>query len=120
MYIYICIYIYACFDAFITSRLDYCDAVLAGLPSSTLDPLHRVLNAAAHLRVGTATGDLIGDVMRLMHWLPIAYLIRFKQCLLMYAVFATTVPVRPTLWTQHQYIFAYWSPQVPFHHKKPV
>jgi len=29
------------------SRLDYCNAVLAGLPASTLAPFQRVLHAAA-------------------------------------------------------------------------
>jgi hypothetical protein len=35
--------------AFVTSRLDYCNAVLAGLPKSTVAPLQRVQNAAARL-----------------------------------------------------------------------
>jgi outer membrane biosynthesis protein TonB len=33
-------------SAFVTSRLDYCNAVLAGLPKSTLAPLERVQKAA--------------------------------------------------------------------------
>lgn len=33
--------------ALVLSRLDYCNAVLAGLPASTLAPLQRVLHAAA-------------------------------------------------------------------------
>ena len=35
--------------ALITSRLDYCNATLAGLPKSTLDLLQRVQNAVARL-----------------------------------------------------------------------
>ena len=35
--------------ALILSRLDYCNAVPAGLPQSTLQPLQRVQNAAARL-----------------------------------------------------------------------
>jgi len=32
---------------FILSRLDYCKALLAALPQSTMAPLQRVMNAAA-------------------------------------------------------------------------
>ena len=79
-------------STFFISRLDYCNAVPAGLPTSTLAPLQRALNAAARLMVGTVAGDRVGDVMRSLHWLPIAYRIRFKLCLLMHAVNNGTSP----------------------------
>ena len=45
--------------ALILSRLDYCNAVLAGLPQSTLQPLQRVQNAAARLVSDTKPRDHI-------------------------------------------------------------
>ena len=41
----------------VISRLDYCNAVLAGLPASTIAPLQRVQNAAA--RLSTWSGSSI-------------------------------------------------------------
>jgi len=38
--------------ALIMSRLDYCNSMLAGLPTSKLQPLQRVQNAAARLVFG--------------------------------------------------------------------
>ena len=34
-------------SAFVTTRMDYCDSILAALPQSSIDPLQRVQNAAA-------------------------------------------------------------------------
>jgi len=33
--------------AFVTSRIDYCNVLLAGAPKATTDKLQRLLNAAA-------------------------------------------------------------------------
>ena len=33
-------------SAFVVTRLDYCNSVLAGLPQATIDPLQRVQNAS--------------------------------------------------------------------------
>jgi len=43
--------------AFVTSRVDYCNAVLAGSPKSTTDTLQRVLNAAARIVSNTHKYD---------------------------------------------------------------
>ena len=54
-------------SAFVTTRLDYCNSVLAGLPQSTIDPLQRVQNAAARLVAGTGTRDHITPVLRSLY-----------------------------------------------------
>ena len=69
-------------SAFVTTMLDYCNSVLAGLPQLTIDPLQRVHNAAAELVAGTGTRDHITPVLQSLHWLPIRFRIIYKLCVL--------------------------------------
>ena len=73
-------------SAFMLSRVDYCNAVLAGLPTSTLAPLQRILNAAACFVAGATSRTHVSGIMKSLHWLPIAYRIRFKLCVLMHGI----------------------------------
>ena len=70
--------------ALILSHLDYCNAVLAGLPQSTLQPLQQVQNAAARLVSDTKPRDHISPVLAQLHWLPVNQRITYKLCLLMH------------------------------------
>jgi len=70
-------------SAFILSRLDYCNAVLAGLPKSTIAPLQRAQNAATWLVTGTGPRDHVTPVHQRPHWLPVQHRITYKLCLLM-------------------------------------
>ena len=72
-------------SAFVLSRMDYCNVVLAGLPSSTLAPLQRVLHAAVRLVAGLGRRDHITETMKELHWLPVNYRVKFKACLLMHS-----------------------------------
>ena len=58
--------------AFVLSRLDYCNAVLAGLPKVTIAPLQRVQNAAARLIILRLALDyqVTTAALRHLHWLP--------------------------------------------------
>ena len=70
--------------ALVFSRLDYCNAVLAGFPAVTLAPLQRVLHAAARLVNGLRPHDHITSALKELHWLPIAQRIDYKLCLLVH------------------------------------
>ena len=67
-------------------RVDYCNAVLTGLHTSTLASLQRVLNAAARFVAGATSRTHVSGMMKSLHWLPIAYRIRFKLCVPMHGV----------------------------------
>ena len=47
--------------ALVFSRLDYCNALLAGLPHTTLAPLQRVINAPVRLVDGLRLRDHVHD-----------------------------------------------------------
>ena len=51
--------------AFMTSRVDYCNAVLVEAPKSVSDKLQRVLNAAARIVTGTRKFD--SGLAQLLH-----------------------------------------------------
>jgi len=70
--------------AFVLSRLDCCNDVLAGLPASILAPLQRVLHAAARTVMDLKPRDRVTPVLRELLWLPVAERIQYKLCLLVH------------------------------------
>ena len=78
----------------VLSRLDYCNVVLAGLPTATFAPLQRVLNAAARLVLDLKPRDLATPALRELHWLPIAQWIEYKLCLFVHKTFISRLHFR--------------------------
>ena len=65
-------------QAFVISRIDYCNAILYGLPAIHVNRLQRVQNAAARLLTNTPRYSQITPVMINLHWLPVKFRIIFK------------------------------------------
>ncbi len=70
--------------AFMTSRLDYCNALLGGCPASSINKLQVVQNAAARVLTRSRKYDHITPILQSLHWLPIKYRISYKILLLTY------------------------------------
>ena len=64
--------------AFVTSKIDFCNSLLFGLPKKQLDKLQRILNAAARIATKTKRCQHISPVLRKLHWLPVTKRIEFK------------------------------------------
>ncbi len=63
---------------FTTSRLDYCNALLAGCPVSSLNKLQVVYNAAARVLTRSRKYDHITPILQSLHQLPIKFCISYK------------------------------------------
>ena len=80
-------------QALVISRLDYCNSVLYGLPSSTPTTLILgILHTAARLIKDLSPREHITPTLKQLHWLPIHARIAFKISLLMYHVHSGTSP----------------------------
>ena len=70
--------------AFVSSRVDYCNSLLYGLPAYQLNKLRRVQNAAARLIFQETKYCHVRPLLYNMHWLPAEFRIDFKILLLTY------------------------------------
>ena len=70
--------------AFVTSKIDYCNSLLFGLPNVLLQRLQRVLNCAARVVYQSNKYDHITPLLMELHWLPVQQRINFKILLITY------------------------------------
>lgn len=70
--------------AFVTTRLDYCNALYMGISKKSLARLQLVQNAAARLLTGSRKREHITPILASLHWLPVHFRIDFKTLLFVY------------------------------------
>lgn len=57
-------------SSFITSRLDHCNSIFAGLPATEIFHLQGVLNKASWLVLGKSNRHHVSLLLQHLHWLP--------------------------------------------------
>ena len=88
--------------ALITSKIDYANALLCGVPNVLLKQLQRIQNVAARIVTLTPRAAHITPVLRDLHWLPVKQRIQYKVCLLVFKCLHGTAPEYLTeLLTRH-------------------
>ena len=66
--------------AFVSSRIDYCNSLLAGLPTYQIKRLQSIQNSAARLIHGAGHKHFlrVTPILCDLHWLPVSFRISFK------------------------------------------
>ena len=72
--------------AFISSRLDYCNSLLYGIPEYQTRKLQRVMNASARLIYRAHKFCHITPLLAELHWLPVCSRIHYKILLITFKI----------------------------------
>ncbi len=78
--------------ALISSKLDYCNNLLAGLLKYEIQKYQHTMNSAARLIFRTRKCDHITPVLIDLHWLPVEHRINFKLMCLTYEALHGSAP----------------------------
>ncbi len=74
-------------------NIDYFNALLAGLPASSIKPLQLIQNAAARLIFNAPKRKHVTPLFINLHWLPIAARIKFKALMFAYKTTSGSAPL---------------------------
>ena len=65
-------------NGLITSRLDFCNALLNELLQTSINKLQHIQNTAARTVTRTSRQSHITPILKDLHWLPVKYRVQFK------------------------------------------
>ena len=78
--------------AYVSSKLDYCNSLLYGLPGEMLNRIQRIQNNAARVVTRIRKSDHITPVLAALHWLPVRHRITFKILLITFKLLQNNTP----------------------------
>ena len=79
-------------SAYILSRIDYCNSLLAGLPNVKINKLQYVQNNAARLVLKRPKREHVIPMLRELHWLPVQARIEYKLAVLCFKAQTNVAP----------------------------
>ncbi|KAI5629007.1 hypothetical protein C0J50_2496, partial [Silurus asotus] len=79
--------------ALMTSRIDYCNAILSGCPTSLINKFQLVQNVASRVLTRSRKYDHITTILSSLHWLPVKFRIDFELLLLTYKALNSLAPM---------------------------
>ena len=71
-------------NALVTSRIDYCNAILAGIPNKLIHRLQLIQYSAAQIITRSKSTEHVTPLLTQLHWLPVSQRITFKILLSTY------------------------------------
>ena len=93
----------------VTSRFDYCNGLLCGIPEELICKFQRVQNNGARVVTLTKKLDHITPALKELHWLPVRKRIEFKILLLAYMYLHGTAPFYLREWWKSMSHHGHWD-----------
>ena len=82
-------------NAFVSSRLDYCNSLFRSLSKFNLHRLQSIQNSAARIVTNSSKYTRITPVLKKLHWLPVQFRSEFKLATLVYKFISILLHIFP-------------------------